>query len=60
MTVYDPARLHEEIAFLAYYLHWGRRTLLQLDHRERQRWCREVNRIHEALDGERAGVPLRP
>ncbi len=43
---YPLDRLHEEIAFLAYYLHWDRASLLDLDHRERARWCDEVSAIH--------------
>ena len=48
MSGYPLDALHEEIAFLAYYLHWDRSTLLELDHRERRRFCDEVSRIHRA------------
>lgn len=39
------------MAFLAYYLHWSSRDLMDLDHRERRRWCREVSAINQKLSG---------
>jgi hypothetical protein len=50
---YPASRLYEEMAFLAYYLHWPRNDLLTLDHRERQQWCNQVS----ALNKEVAGSP---
>ena len=47
---FDHDRLHEEIAFLAYHLHWSYPTLMNLEHRERQRWCREVSRINDDIN----------
>lgn len=49
MKGYPLDTLHEEIAFLAYYLHWGYDTLLGLEHRERRRWCEEVSRINREV-----------
>ena len=51
MKGYPLDALHEEIAFLAYYLHWDRDTLLELEHRERRRWCEEVSRINREAAG---------
>lgn len=48
--------LYEEMAFIAYHLHWSHDELLQLEHRERRRWCREISSINRALDG----VPANP
>ena len=47
---YDPERLHREIAFLAYHLHWSYPTLMDLEHPERQRWCHEVSRINDEIN----------
>lgn len=44
-------QLYEEMAFIAYHLHWSHEELMQLDHRERRRWCEEVSKIHRMLDG---------
>jgi hypothetical protein len=43
--------LYEEMAFLAFNLHWSHGDLMHLDHRERRRWCREVSAINRVRDG---------
>jgi hypothetical protein len=45
-------RLYEEIAFLAYYLHWSLDELMVVDHLERRRWCDEVSSINRQLNQE--------
>lgn len=49
---YPLDRLYEEVAFLAYYFHWDDDRILNLEHRDRQRWCREISRINKQLNGE--------
>jgi len=44
------------MAFVAYHFHWGPDELMRLEHAERRRWCREISRINERLDG----VPANP
>jgi len=39
------------MAFIAYHFHWGVDDLLTLEHAERRRWCREISKINQALDG---------
>ena len=39
------------MAFLAYYLHWGHDEFMNLDHRERRRWCAELSKINKRLNG---------
>ena len=53
MEGYPLDQLHEEIAFLAYYLHWDYDTLLSLEHNDRRRWCEEVSKINRRLGGEK-------
>ena len=38
------------MSFLAYYLHWPMDDLMNMDHRERRRWC-EVSSINQKLNG---------
>ena len=45
-----PDRLFEEVAYLAYYFHWPYRQIMSLDHRERQRWAREVAKMNERIN----------
>ena len=51
MKVYPPMRLYEEMAFIAAHFHWSRQELMELEHPERRRWCREISNINRALDG---------
>ena len=37
------------MSFLAYYLHWSHEELMQLEHRERRRFCQEVSRINKKV-----------
>jgi hypothetical protein len=49
---YPLDRLYEEVAFLAYYFHWDYQTVLNIEHRERQRWCEELSKINKKLNGD--------
>jgi hypothetical protein len=51
MTGYPLHALYEEMAFLAYYLHWPPEVLLSLDHAERRRWVAEVSDVNRQLSG---------
>ncbi len=50
---YSPDRLYEEVAFVAYHFNWSHETVLGLPHEERARWCREISRINERMNGDR-------
>lgn len=52
MTGYPLDRLHEEVAFLAYHFHWDYGTIMNMEHRERLRWCEEVSKINKKMNGE--------
>lgn len=51
MRAYPVKLLYEEMAFIAYHLHWSHEELMRLDHHERRRWCEEISRINRSLDG---------
>jgi hypothetical protein len=51
MPLYPQDRLYQEMSFLAYYLHWSLDEVMNLDHRERRRWCREVSAINKKVSG---------
>ncbi|MEB3885550.1 DUF6760 family protein [Lyngbya sp. CCY1209] len=42
MAGYPLEDLYREVAFIAFYFHWSRAEILDLDHRERQRWIGEI------------------
>jgi hypothetical protein len=48
-VTYPADVLYEEMAFIAYYLHWPPDQILGLEHAERRRWVDEVSRINEQL-----------
>jgi len=58
MLHYSQDRLYEEIAFLAYYLHWDYTTLISMTHDERQRWCQEVSKINKQLNTEEKSISI--
>jgi len=53
MTGYPVDRIFEEVAFIAYHFHWPLEEIVNLEHRERQRWVEEISRINRELSGER-------
>ena len=44
---YPLERLHQEVAFIAYYFHWPLESILELPHPTRHAWVREISHIHE-------------
>lgn len=50
MTSYPLDALYEEVAFLAYHLHWPYAEVLEMEHRDRHRWCNEVSAINKKLN----------
>jgi hypothetical protein len=51
VNTYPRKNLYEEMAFIAYHFHWDREEIMQLEHAERRRWCREISEINRRLDG---------
>ncbi|OUL36893.1 hypothetical protein BV372_04435 [Nostoc sp. T09] len=46
---YPSDTLYEEVAFIAYHFHWSQNDILNLEHKTRQRWVTEINKINEKL-----------
>ncbi|HEC97721.1 MAG TPA: hypothetical protein ENI58_06140 [Nitrospirae bacterium] len=53
MTGYPLDRVYEEVAFIAYHFHWSFEEIMNMEHRERQRWVDEISRINRQLSGEK-------
>lgn len=47
---YPLDRLHEEVAYIAYHFHWPPDTILNLEHRDRERWVAEIAKINRRLN----------
>ena len=58
MSLYPQERLYQEMAFLAYYLHWSDEALMALDHWERRRWCQRGVRNQQEAQRRRTERPL--
>nr|WP_317890178.1 DUF6760 family protein [Paenibacillus sabuli] len=41
--------MYEEIGFIAYYFHWSHDEIMNMEHRERRKWCEEISRINRKL-----------
>lgn len=53
MINYPLDRLNEEVAFIAYHFHWSFEEIMNMEHRERQRWVEEISRINREISGEK-------
>jgi hypothetical protein len=47
---YPLENIFKEVAFLAYHFHWSRDSLLDMTHKERHRWVKEVSEINEKIN----------
>jgi hypothetical protein len=52
---YPSDQLFEEVAYLAYYLHWPYDQIMGMEHHERRSWVTEVAKINRRLDDTSAG-----
>jgi len=48
-VTYAAARLHEEVAYVAYHFHWSLDDILDLEHPLRQRYVDEIGKINRRL-----------
>ena len=47
---YPSERLFEEVAYIAYHFHWPYGQIMNLEHRERQRWVEQIAKINKRLN----------
>ena len=46
---YAADRLHEEVAYVAYHLHWPLDDILDLEHPDRLRYVSEIAKINTRI-----------
>ena len=47
-----PARIYEEVAYVAYHFHWSQDEILDLEHPERRRYVEQIGRLNtRAMSG---------
>ncbi len=49
---YATDRLFEEVAYVAYHLHWPLETILDLEHPLRQRFVDEIGHLNRRISEE--------
>ncbi|MFS0519559.1 DUF6760 family protein [Nostoc sp. UIC 10607] len=37
--------LRQEVAYIAFHLHWSYEQLMNMEHRERREWVQEISRL---------------
>lgn len=47
--VYPLDQLRSEVAFIAYHVHWSLAEILDLPHRERVEWVKQISAINERI-----------
>jgi hypothetical protein len=48
-VTYAADRLFEEVAYVAYYLHWPLENILEMEHPLRRRFVEEIGKINRQL-----------
>ncbi|WP_407919007.1 DUF6760 family protein [Candidatus Nitrospira nitrificans] len=43
--------MYEEVAFVAYHLHWSQAEIMSMEHGDRRRWVREISAINGRVNG---------
>ncbi len=50
MSLRPSGELYRQLSFISYYFHWGLDNVLDLPHLERERFCREINKINQRIN----------
>ena len=45
------------MAYVAYHFHWTRDEILDLPHRERHRWVKEISKINKKINTSTSSAP---
>jgi hypothetical protein len=47
---YPLDKLYQEVAYIAYHFHWSPDEVLDMEHRERQIWVKEISEINKEIN----------
>ena len=50
---YPLENIFKEVAFIAYHFHWEREAIMQMPHKERHAWVKEISGINERINANR-------
>ena len=43
-------KLSGEVAYIAYHFHWGIDAILDMEHKERHMWIKEISEINKRIN----------
>ncbi|MEO8338186.1 MAG: DUF6760 family protein [Nitrospirota bacterium] len=49
---YPLPHLSEEVAFVAYHLHWPQTEIMQMEHADRRQWVQEISTMNRRMNGD--------
>jgi len=47
---YPVNQLTEEVAFIAYHFHWPHDQIMNLEHRERRDWVKQISALNQRMN----------
>lgn len=47
---YPLERIYQEVAYIAYHFHWSLDEVLEMEHKERQIWVKEISEINKEIN----------
>jgi hypothetical protein len=47
---YPLNQLYEEVAYVAYHIHWTQTEIMNMEHGDRRRWVREISTINGRMN----------
>ena len=50
MRGYPQEQIHEEVAYIAYHFHWDLTDILNLEHRQRREWVKQIASINKRMN----------
>lgn len=50
MKSYPLNKIYKEVAFIAYHFHWNHDDIMNMEHKERRKWCEEITSINLKLN----------
>lgn len=50
MIGYPLDSLHREVAYIAYHFHWPWDQIMNMEHRDRHKWIKEIAEINRKLN----------
>lgn len=49
---YPLSTLLEEVAFIAYYLHWPQAEIMAMEHADRRAWVERISAINQRINAD--------